>query len=305
MARPVRRRRRSSPCVTGTPAADDRAPVVLDGPRHRPGPDPHRPRDPRAQQGRRRPRAARHPDPRRPARPPARRPDRRGRGRRPSPVGSLDVTMYRDDLRLRPARALRPHRDPGRRHRRHGRRPRRRRALLRPHDPRRARRAAATSAGPRAVQLAVLVDRGHRELPIRADYVGKNLPDLARASGSRVQLDRASTATDAVTRSTADAATARRRPMKRTCSRAADLTRDDADAGPRHRRARCARWPDRPIKKLPDPARPHRRQPVLRGLHPHPDLVRGRGQAAVGRRHQLLGQGLAACPRARASRTPR
>jgi pyrimidine operon attenuation protein/uracil phosphoribosyltransferase len=29
---------------------------------------------------------------------------------------------------------------------------------------------------PRAVQLAVLVDRGHRELPIRADYVGKNVP---------------------------------------------------------------------------------------------------------------------------------
>jgi pyrimidine operon attenuation protein/uracil phosphoribosyltransferase len=29
---------------------------------------------------------------------------------------------------------------------------------------------------PSAVQLAVLVDRGHRELPIRADYVGKNLP---------------------------------------------------------------------------------------------------------------------------------
>jgi pyrimidine operon attenuation protein/uracil phosphoribosyltransferase len=29
---------------------------------------------------------------------------------------------------------------------------------------------------PRAIQLAVLVDRGHRELPIRADYVGKNVP---------------------------------------------------------------------------------------------------------------------------------
>jgi pyrimidine operon attenuation protein/uracil phosphoribosyltransferase len=29
---------------------------------------------------------------------------------------------------------------------------------------------------PRAIQLAVLVDRGHRELPLRADYVGKNLP---------------------------------------------------------------------------------------------------------------------------------
>ena len=34
-----------------------------------------------------------------------------------------------------------------------------------------------SSAGPRAIQLAVLVDRGHRELPIRADFVGKNLPD--------------------------------------------------------------------------------------------------------------------------------
>ena len=33
---------------------------------------------------------------------------------------------------------------------------------------------------PRAVQLAVLVDRGHRELPIRADYVGKNLPTAQR-----------------------------------------------------------------------------------------------------------------------------
>jgi pyrimidine operon attenuation protein/uracil phosphoribosyltransferase len=33
---------------------------------------------------------------------------------------------------------------------------------------------------PRSVQLAVLVDRGHRELPIRADYVGKNLPTSLR-----------------------------------------------------------------------------------------------------------------------------
>ena len=40
---------------------------------------------------------------------------------------------------------------------------------------------------PRAVQLAVLVDRGHRELPIRADYVGKNLPTSLRET-VRVQL---------------------------------------------------------------------------------------------------------------------
>jgi pyrimidine operon attenuation protein/uracil phosphoribosyltransferase len=40
---------------------------------------------------------------------------------------------------------------------------------------------------PRAVKLAVLVDRGHRELPIRADFVGKNLP-TAREERIRVQL---------------------------------------------------------------------------------------------------------------------
>ena len=40
---------------------------------------------------------------------------------------------------------------------------------------------------PRAVQLAVLVDRGHRELPVRADYVGKNVP-TSRNENVRVQL---------------------------------------------------------------------------------------------------------------------
>jgi pyrimidine operon attenuation protein/uracil phosphoribosyltransferase len=95
------------------------------------------------------------------------------------PWGSLDVTMYRDDLRLRPARALR-------------------RTELPPEgiDGRtvvivddvlysgrtvRAALDALTDLGrPRSVQLAVLVDRGHRELPIRADYVGKNLPTSQR-----------------------------------------------------------------------------------------------------------------------------
>ena len=33
---------------------------------------------------------------------------------------------------------------------------------------------------PRAIQLAVVIDRGHRELPIRADYVGKNVPSSAK-----------------------------------------------------------------------------------------------------------------------------
>jgi pyrimidine operon attenuation protein / uracil phosphoribosyltransferase len=98
---------------------------------------------------------------------------------RPFPAGSLDVTMYRDDLRLRPARALGHTEMPatgieGR-------------VLVLVDDvlySGRTVRAALDALGelgrPRAVQLAVLVDRGHRELPIRADYVGKNLPTSQR-----------------------------------------------------------------------------------------------------------------------------
>ncbi len=91
------------------------------------------------------------------------------------PVGALDVTMYRDDLRLGPARAL-EHTDlpPGGIEGR---------TVVLVDDvlfSGRTIRAALDALGdlgrPRRVQLAVLVDRGHRELPIRADYVGKNLP---------------------------------------------------------------------------------------------------------------------------------
>ena len=90
-------------------------------------------------------------------------------------VGSLDVTMYRDDLRRAPARALLPTEIP---------------AegiddkivilvddVLYSGRTIRAALDAMTDIGrPRQVQLAVLVDRGHRDLPIRADYVGKNIP---------------------------------------------------------------------------------------------------------------------------------
>ena len=87
--------------------------------------------------------------------------------------------MYRDDLRLRPARALGktelpPEGIDGR-------------TVVIVDDVLysgrtvRAALDALTDLGrPRAVQLAVLVDRGHRELPIRADYVGKNLPTSQR-----------------------------------------------------------------------------------------------------------------------------
>ncbi|MFF4173453.1 bifunctional pyr operon transcriptional regulator/uracil phosphoribosyltransferase PyrR [Streptomyces sp. NPDC001744] len=95
------------------------------------------------------------------------------------PVGSLDITMYRDDLRMKPARAIGRTEIPadgvdGR-------------LVVLVDDvlfSGRTIRAALDALGdigrPRAVQLAVLVDRGHRELPIRADYVGKNLPTSLR-----------------------------------------------------------------------------------------------------------------------------
>ena len=102
------------------------------------------------------------------------------------PVGTLDITMYRDDLRSQPVRAME-------------------RSQL-PEDgvddkvvvlvddvlySGRTVRAALDSLAdlgrPRAVRLAILVDRGHRELPIRADYVGKNLP-TAQAERVSVRL---------------------------------------------------------------------------------------------------------------------
>jgi pyrimidine operon attenuation protein/uracil phosphoribosyltransferase len=94
---------------------------------------------------------------------------------RPVPWGSLDGTMYRDDLRMRPARALgRTELPPGGIDEK---------VVVLVDDvlfSGRTVRAALDSLNdlgrPRAVQLAVLVDRGHRELPIRADYVGKNIP---------------------------------------------------------------------------------------------------------------------------------
>lgn len=95
------------------------------------------------------------------------------------PVGSLDITMYRDDLTTRKSQPVPQATDI-------------------PVDIQeklivlvddvlytgRTIRAAINSimdyGRPKRIQLAVLVDRGHRELPIRADYVGKNLPTSAR-----------------------------------------------------------------------------------------------------------------------------
>lgn len=98
-----------------------------------------------------------------------------------TPVGSLDVALYRDDLRLRGARALTPTELPPAGIDGH-------RVILvddvlySGRTIRAALDALADLGRPRIVQLAVLVDRGHRELPIRADYVGKNIPTAADES---------------------------------------------------------------------------------------------------------------------------
>ncbi len=95
------------------------------------------------------------------------------------PFGSLDITMFRDDLRLRPARGLGRTELPG--------------GgiddavvvlvddvLYSGRTIRAALDALSELGRPQSVQLAVLVDRGHRQFPIRADYVGKNLPTSTR-----------------------------------------------------------------------------------------------------------------------------
>ena len=102
------------------------------------------------------------------------------------PVGTLDVTLYRDDIRLRGARAVGPTDIPP-----EGVDDRRvvlvDDVLYSGRTVRAALDALSDVGRPRLVQLAVLVDRGHRELPIRADYVGKNVP-TSLAESVRVLL---------------------------------------------------------------------------------------------------------------------
>jgi len=102
------------------------------------------------------------------------------------PVGVLDITLYRDDLAMKATRAVGPTDVPptgvdGQR-------------VILVDDVlfsgrtvRAALDALSDLGRPSSVQLAVLVDRGHRELPIRADYVGKNIP-TARTESVRVSL---------------------------------------------------------------------------------------------------------------------
>ena len=116
----------------------------------------------------------------------ARRRADRHRRRPPCPVGSLDVSFHRDDVGLRPivpgsvtdipvaldGTAVILVDD----------------VLFTGRTVRAALEALNEYGRPRSVQLAVVVDRGHRELPIRPDYVGKNLP-TSREEDVRVSAD--------------------------------------------------------------------------------------------------------------------
>lgn len=102
------------------------------------------------------------------------------------PTGALDITMYRDDLRDNPTRN--PHRTEIPTGGIDGRTVVLVDDVLYSGRTIRAALDALNDIGrPAAVRLAVLVDRGHRELPIRADHVGKNLPS-ARAERVLVRL---------------------------------------------------------------------------------------------------------------------
>ncbi len=105
------------------------------------------------------------------------------------PIGSLDITLYRDDLMRNPV----------------GPQPLVRKTdipfsiddrtivlvddvLYTGRTTRAALDALVDFGRPRAIQLVVLVDRGHRELPIKADYVGKNVP-TSRKESVQVRLE--------------------------------------------------------------------------------------------------------------------
>jgi pyrimidine operon attenuation protein/uracil phosphoribosyltransferase len=96
------------------------------------------------------------------------------------PVGTLDITLYRDDLDLRGAPVIRGTDIPF---------SIKNKTVVLVDDVlytgrtiRAALDALIDLGRPRSIQLATLIDRGHRELPIRPDYVGKNLPTSKRES---------------------------------------------------------------------------------------------------------------------------
>ena len=199
-------------------------------------------------------------------------------------VGALDTTLYRDDLRLRGVRPLAETIEPPGGISRQAGDPGRRRALLGPHDPGRARRPQRAGSPPGRP-----AGRPGRSRPSRAADPGglrrKEPAHLARPEGAGPLAE--TDGADAVYLLPTGPA-----PMITHLLSAGDLDRDDAlqildTAEQLDRGARRPRG-----QEAAAAARADRRQPLLRGLDPYPDLLRAGGQAAVGRRRHLQRQGL-------------
>ena len=195
------------------------------------------------------------------------------------PSARLDVTMHRDDLRRQPTRSPMHTDDPAGRHRRQGRRARRRRALLRPHRPGRPRRAVRPRPPARRAP-----GRAGRPRPPRAADPGRPRgQEPAHLQQREGRACGSASPTTSRTRSPSpearpdDTSTTHRHPRAQRARIAAPavVRRPRPRRGPRHPRHRRgdARRAAARGQEAPDAARPHRRQPVLRGLHPHPQLA--------------------------------
>ena len=196
-------------------------------------------------------------------------------------MGALDITLYRDDLGMRGAAGGPQHRDQLPDQGTHG------GAgvddvLFTGRTIRAAMDALMDLGRPHIIRLAVLVDRGHRELPIRPDYIGKNLPTSRRETVA--VLLREHDGEDRVV------ILGGVRPM--SWKRKDLLGMQDLDAaeiiGVLDTATSMKEIAGREIKKVP----------TLRGktvvnlfyeiVHAHAHLVRDRGQVALRRRDQLL-----------------
>ena len=211
------------------------------------------------------------------------------------PVGALDVTMHRDDLRRQPTRSPMHTEIPG--------------AGIDdkvvvlvddvlysgPHGPGGARRALRPRPAPRCAP------RGPRRPwpPRPADPRRPRRQEPPTSSSERVQVGSAST-TASTTRSASPEGSPDDRHPDRADDRPAHASAPAVGARPVHRadprdprhRGRDARRAAARGQEAADPARAHRGQPLLRGLDPHAQLVRDRRQVALGRRHQHLRQGV-------------
>ena len=221
-----------------------------------------------------------------------------------APVAALDINLYRDDLQERDRPVVRPTDisvdihgkivvlvDD---------------VLYTGRTIRAALDALSDFGRPKEVQLAILLDRGHRELPIRPDYVGQNIP-TSEDEQVKVRLVE-SDGVDGVAitkRGAAKLMTAPRAIEAQEPTQAPEL----ADLPPRKHvldlddfspaeisavlqsAQGMAEVLGRDIKKVPHPEGQGRGDLVLRVQHPNPGLVRGSRQGIERRRHQHVGFG--------------